>query len=75
MRETGETDAQFTRRMREKHKEVLEQIDAEGLTPIQQSFDDLICRIFNIRKVLNAHEKTLKDLNKQIDIYLTQTKK
>lgn len=42
-----ETPAQFTERLREKYKDVLEQIEENGYTADQQLIDDFIAKLLN----------------------------
>ncbi len=76
MRNTGETDAKYTERMREKYKNVLDVIEAEGLDDTQQLFDDFIARWAQLPITIRTKEsQVLRDLNKQINIFLTQRTK
>lgn len=66
-----ETDAQYTARLMEKYKEVLDQIDKQGLTKDQQFIDDLIVKAYKLAKLdLLKEEKILKELNIRINEYL-----
>jgi hypothetical protein len=49
MKNEGETDAQFTARMREKYKDELERIEKEGFNTKQLEIDKGLSRLLGIK--------------------------
>lgn len=70
-----ETAAQFTRRMREKYKEVLERIETNGLTKEQQEIDRKLCTMIGLEPLKSTKEQVeLSQLNYQLNIFIRQIK-
>ena len=66
-----ETPAQFTRRLMEKYKDVIDRLTAEGLDKDQQLVDKFISAYAGIKPLENTKEQqVLKDLNKQINAFI-----
>lgn len=60
---TGETDAQYTRRLMEKHKDAFDRLSKFGYTKEEKGFNDLI------RKALDEEPKEVPVLHKLSDIF------
>lgn len=68
MKFANETDVQFTERMREKYKDVLERIEFEGLNDAQSELDRLLSSFMRMKPMTNtAIQDELRNLKGGID--------
>ncbi len=67
---------EFLERMREKYKDVLAQIEKDGLNKEQREYDKVLCKLFKLDPLdPKGMIPQLKDLDKQIQLFIeTKTK-